>query len=781
MILNSLKKHKVKSFLICAVLVAYYFCLPNPLFVVPRATVVESSEGVLLGAQIARDGQWRFPVSDSVPYKFKESLLQFEDAYFYKHPGFNPVSIVKAFVKNVQSGGVKRGASTITQQVIRLSRQGKKRSYAEKIIELVLATRLEWRFSKDKILNLYASNAPFGGNVVGLDAASWRYFGRKSHELSWSESATLAVLPNAPSMIYPGKNKIKLRLKRNRLLKKLWKHQIIDSLTYTLACSELLPSRPHSLPNTAPHLVSELKKMNEGARVKSTLKIALQTRVNGIVKKHYDVLSQNQIHNIAVLVVEVATRNVVAYVGNSPTTNEHQKDVNIIKKPRSTGSILKPFLYAAMLDSGELLPNSLVVDVPTHLGSYMPENFNKKYDGVVPASEALARSLNVPAVGMLQSFGVQRFLGSLNQLNFKSIANNADYYGLSLILGGAECNLWDLCKNFAAFSSTINHYDQFYGDYFSKEFSELNLYENVKMDFGIASKEKTVFDAGSIYFTYNALLHVNRPVEDVNWQYFESAKKIAWKTGTSFGFRDAWAVGSTPEYVVGVWVGNADGEGRPGLIGTKVAAPIMFDIFDLLPSKDWFEMPFDELSTSEICVMSGLLATEICPETEHVFIPRSGLNSIACFYHKWVHVDEKEEYQVNFSCEPLSNITHKSWFVLPAIQAYYYKKKHPLFKALPPFREDCMTGSVSVMDFISPKNNATIVLSKTLEGNSSELIVQLVHSQPDVSVHWYLDDWYIGTTKIIHEMAVRPTIGSHTVSVVDSKGNDKKIIIEISK
>ncbi len=780
MILKIFHKHRFKTLLIGVLLIAYYFCLPNPLFTAPTTTVIESSEGDLLGAHIARDGQWRFPVSDSVPYKFKECIVLFEDAYFYKHPGFNPVSILKAFIVNVKAGSVKRGGSTITQQVIRLSRHGKKRSYLEKALELVLATRLEWRLSKDDILKLYASKAPFGGNVVGIDAAAWRYFGRKPHQLSWSESATLAVLPNAPSMIYPGRNKKRFKQKRNRLLKKLWEHHKIDSLTYQLACEESLPSKPHALPRLAPHLLSKINRLNEGKKVKTSLDFRLQKRVNSIVKQHYEILSQNQINNIAVLVVDVKTRKVLAYVGNSPTSSEHQKDVDIISKNRSTGSILKPFLYTAMLDAGDLLPRTLVLDIPTYIGSYHPVNFNQKYDGVVPASEALARSLNVPAVRMLQSYGVDRFLGKLEQMKFSGISQNADYYGLSLILGGAECNLWDLCKNFAAFSSTINHYDHYYGSYFSKEFSELNLFADKSLDFGKESKEKTLFDAGSIYMTYDALLQVNRPATEGNWKFYESAKKVAWKTGTSFGFRDAWAVGTTADYVVGVWVGNADGEGRPGLIGTKVAAPILFEIFDLLPETDWFIKPFDALSKEPICRESGALATGICPQIDSVFVQLSGLKTAPCTYHKWVHLDKSEKYQVNFSCESLSNITHRSWFVLSPIEGYYYKNKHPLFEPLPPYRGDCVSENRSVMDFVYPLNNSIIVLSKNIKEESGSLVLKLVHAYSDASVHWYLDAKYIGTTTVIHEMMVHPTIGRHVVYVVDTKGNEKKIIIEIS-
>lgn len=368
-----IKKYKVNYLSIVLLLIAYYFCLPKQLFKDPTATVITSSNNDLLGAQIAKDGQWRFPHNDSIPEKFKTCILHFEDEYFYKHPGFNPVSIAKALRDNLKSGGVKRGGSTLTQQVIRLSRKGQNRSYVEKLKELILATRLELRESKDKILAYYSSNAPFGGNVVGLDAASWRYFNRNANDLSWAESATLAVLPNAPSLIYPGKNQERLLKKRNRLLKKLLSNAIIDSLTYNLAIIEGLPQKPYPLPQIAPHLLQKVSKSHYGQFVKTSINKPLQEQVNHIVKAHYNQLSQNEIYNAAVLVLDVKNRHVLAYVGNTPTDKTHQNEVDIIDKPRSTGSILKPFLYAAMLDSGDLLPHTLVLMYPHSLEITTPK------------------------------------------------------------------------------------------------------------------------------------------------------------------------------------------------------------------------------------------------------------------------------------------------------------------------------------------------------------------------------------------------------------------------
>ncbi|MCK7589347.1 penicillin-binding protein 1C [Subsaxibacter sp. CAU 1640] len=779
--INYIKRHKIKSAIIFILLVVYYFCLPRQLFKDPTATVITSDRNELLGAMIAKDGQWRFPHNDSIPEKFKTCIIQFEDEYFYKHPGFNPVSIFKAIQENIKSNDVKRGGSTLTQQVIRLSRKNQSRTYFEKIKEIILATRLEFRASKEKILSYYSSNAPFGGNVVGLDAASWRYFNRDANDLSWAESATLAVLPNAPSLIYPGKNQETLLNKRNRLLQKLLQNNIIDSLTYDLSIAEELPQKPYALPQIAPHLLQKVALTNTGEHIKTSLKKSLQEQTNRIVSNHYNLLKQNEIHNIAVLVLDVNTRKVLAYVGNSPTDSEHQKDVDVIDKPRSTGSILKPFLYAAMLDAGDILPNTLVADVPTQFGSYNPENYDQGYDGAVPASRALSRSLNVPAVRMLQEFGLDRFHHYLEALKLKDLKYNANHYGLSLILGGAESNLWDLCKSYAALSSTLNHFNESSSEYFSNEFVEPTYLEDGYVDFGRKSSEKSLFDAGSIYLTYESLKDVNRPEGDDNWEFYDSSKQIAWKTGTSFGFRDAWAIGTTKDYVVGVWVGNADGEGRPGLVGVQTAAPILFDVFDLLPNSDWFAKPFDEMQEVSICKKSGYRASPTCDDIEQKYVQVSGLKTAPCPFHKLVHLDKNEQFQVNSSCEDISTMVHKSWFVLPPLMEYYYKAKNPFYKSLPRFREDCLGENAVTIQFIYPNDNNVIFLPKDFNGKPNDLILKVAHSKPESLVYWYLDSTFLGTTKDIHEFAMQPTYGKHLLTVVDEFGNEAKRWIEISQ
>lgn len=777
-IINWIKKNRIKSSIAFLLLVVYYFSLPGTLFQEPYSTVIESKEGELLGAKIARDGQWRFPAQDSIPYKFKKCIVYFEDEHFYHHPGFNPIAMLNAMKQNNAAGKVVRGGSTLTQQVIRLSRKGKSRTYLEKIIEIILATRLEMRYSKEAILGLYVAHAPFGGNVVGLEMASWRYFGVQSHQLSWAQCATLAVLPNAPSLIYPGKNQQKLREKRDRLLLKLQKGAVIDRQTYELSIAEALPGKPFDLPQMAPQLLQRVVSNHEGRRVKTTVEVELQNRVNQIAKYYYNQYKQNEVYNLAILVVDISNRNIISYVGNSPTDSNHQKDVDIIDAPRSTGSILKPLLYAAMLDDGELLPNTLVPDIPTQISGYTPQNYNLTFDGAVPAHRALSRSLNIPAVLMLQDFGVNNFYEELQKFKLRDISKAPDHYGLSLILGGAESNLWDLCRTYAGLSSTVDYFNANQGKYRAKEFAELNILHDFKTDFGQESNQKTVLGAGSIWLTYNAMEEVNRPEGDEAWKFYDSALKIAWKTGTSFGNRDAWAIGANTRYVVGVWVGNATGEGRPTLTGVTSAAPILFDVFNLLPRKKWFATPSKDLREVEVCALSGYLAQENCPKLNQL-VALKGSTTAICPFHKIVHLDKEEQFRVNSSCENVENIVVKNWFILPPVMEWYYKSHHIEYQSLPPFRADCATTTTASMDFIYPKTNSKIYLTKDFNSKIQPVILKIAHSQRETKLFWYVDNVFKGVTKTFHEMPVTVNSGIHYITVADENGNEIHRKIEI--
>lgn len=755
-------------------IIFYWFSLSKELFNDPYSTILQSKDGQLLSASIARDGQWRFPETDSVPNKFTEALITFEDKRFYSHPGIDIFSLARAFKQNINARKVVSGGSTISMQVIRLSRKGQSRTFLEKLIEIILATRLEIRYSKEEILALYASHAPFGGNVVGIEAACWRYFGTTPNDISWSQAALLAVLPNAPSLIHPGKNREILKLKRDALLDKLTLSGKLDKLTNSLAKEEPIPDSPYPLPRFATHLLTRAAKDGLAeSKTTSTIDYNLQLRVEEILLLHHQRLSANQIYNGAAVIIDVPTGAVLAYAGNVNSKEKHENDVDIITSPRSTGSILKPFLYAAMLDEGKMLPKTLLPDIPVLINGFSPKNFSHVYDGAVPADKALIRSLNIPAVHMLKDYRYEKFHMLLKKMGMTTLTKAPDHYGLSLILGGAEGTLWDITGMYASMARTLNNYFEHPGinRYIKSDFHAPHYVRN-QYDFAKRELELTSWlSAASIYSTFEALKEVYRPGEETGWRYFHNTKKIAWKTGTSFGFRDGWAVGVTPRYAVGVWVGNADGEGRPGLTGTDAAAPIMFDIFTLLPQSKWFNLPQPEMHEVTICTTSGYRASPLCTATEISWIAKQGLTTISCPYHRTVHLTKDLKYQVHDGCAPLHEMTHLSWFILPPVQEFYYKTSNISYKTLPPFKNNCEVSKMNnIMDMIYPKENTKIYIPKEIDGKPGSSIFELAHRNPNATVYWHLDGNFIGVTKKTHHFPIHPENGKHTLIVIDENG-----------
>lgn len=746
---------------------------PMPRFRAPLSTVVEARDGTLLGARIAGDGQWRFPGGSTVPDKFEKSIITFEDRYFRFHPGINPVATVRALVQNIKAGKTVRGGSTITMQVARLSQGNRKRTYSAKFTEMLSALKLELFRSKKAIFLMYASNAPFGGNTVGLEAAAWRYTGKPPSDLTWSEAAALAILPNAPSLVFPGRNSETLKSKRNSLLTKLYKRGFLDSLTLTLAIDEPVLGEPEPLPSYAPHLTDYFYNRNRGERIRTTIDVEIQKKAVEIINSRQRELSENYIFNSACMITDVETGDVLAYVGNSTLeeTREHGGDVDIIRSLRSTGSILKPILYAAMQQSGEILPNSLVADVPTRFPGFSPKNSDRSYRGAVAAGTALSQSLNIPAVKMLQKYNPERFLEILHKTGFTTFSKSADYYGLSLILGGGETSLWELTGVYASLSRVLNRYlgEKRYdgNDYHApllvhpENHSPTNLRD-----------DSPVLSASSIWLTYEALRHVNRPESETGWQYFASSPNVAWKTGTSFGFRDSWAVGTTPKYVAGVWAGNGSGEGRPGLTGISAAAPVLFDLIKMMPETDWFKTPYDELTTIRVCSQSGFREGSDCPETEEIMACEGGLKSEACPFHRIVHLNKSKTFRVNSECASPDDMLNMPWFVLPPAMEYFYRQKHAGYQPLPPLAPGCYDSkSTPSMEFIYPTPGVKIFIPRDQTGALTRVIPEVAHRNPSRKIFWHLDDKYIGTTRYIHQTEILAGKGDHILTVVDEEGN----------
>lgn len=768
-----------------------YPILNEPLFSNRYSAVLYDKDDYLLCAKIADDGQWRFPSEEKTSLRFATALTLFEDKRFYYHKGIDIKAIIRAIYKNLKTMSVKSGGSTITMQVARLYCKNQPRTIGQKIYEIIISYLLEKKFSKDEILAMYASNAPFGGNVVGLETASWRYFGRKPPELSWAENCLLAVLPNSPALIHPGKNRSILRKKRDKLLDKLYLNNIIDMETLTLSKAENIPQKPVEFPQNGLHLLTRLlnetKNSGKNGRFefRTTLSQNLQQAVLTILERYKNHLEGNNINNAAALVVEIESGRVLAYAGNyNPLKdNKNGNHVDVINSSRSSGSILKPFLYAAMLSSGEILPKALVADIPVKIGSYSPKNFNKGYVGAVSADRALAKSLNIPAIKMLQSYGVNRFIHLLRRVGLTTVNRSANNYGLSLILGGCEAKLFELTGIYASMARTLNNYNAT-GKYSKADFHPPVFFESDILRNLNYIENSSIFTASSIWFTFQSMLDVDRPSEESNWQMFSSGRKIAWKTGTSFGFRDGWAIGVSPDYAVGVWIGNASGEGRPELTGIKTAAPVLFDIFKLLPApENWFSPPYEDMIYAEICSKSGYLASEICSETKNTLIPKNGIHFKKCPYHQLVHLDSTGKYQVNSDCEKPSLIQSVPWFILPPAMEFYYKSKNNSYKTLPPFRDDCkqmlLSNPNKVMEVIYPKTFTKIYVPKELDGTTGSTVFEVAHRKNGMTVFWHIDNKFVCQTKGFHHTALNPGPGIHTLTLVDEDGETLVIKFEI--
>lgn len=724
-----------------ALLLLWLFCLPRDLFEdTAYATVVTDRNGHLLGARIADDGQWRFPPSDSLPQKFVTALIEFEDRTFYRHIGVSPRAIIRAAVQNIQGGRVVSGGSTITMQVIRLSRQ-KPRTLWQKAVEIFMATRLEARCSKEEILRLYAAHAPFGGNVVGIDAAMWRYLGNDGSELSWAEAATLAVLQNAPASIHLARNRDALLAKRNRLLHRLCERGYISAPECELSAEEPLIGEPYPMPQYAPHLVERLNTTRHGERIRTPIDLPLQKRLEDVAARWSAELSAEGVNDLAAVVVDVRSGEVVAYCGNSDMSREREgRWVDIARAPRSSGSILKPLLYCAALQEGTLLPQMLLPDVPTDFGGFAPKNFDGAFSGAVPADEALSLSLNVPNVHLLKEFGTMRFADLLKRAGLSSLNRPDNRYGLSLVLGGAEVRLAEIVQLYADMAAAYQ---------------------------GIDSARLAHFpfaDRVALYATFEAMRNVNRP-DQMDWRRATSTRQIAWKTGTSYGSRDSWAIGLTPEYAVGVWAGNANGSAAPDLTGARTAGPVMFDLFNLLPATGWFDAPDTaDGITVTLCRHSGHIAGRNCTETVQALVPRNALKSRACHY-----------------CQELvaaDNAETERRFVLPPVMEHYYRQSHSSYQSAA-LTAAQTTASVDVqpMRFIYPTDGCVVSLPVQADGTRAALNCSVAHNDSAAEIFWHLDNSYLGSTKDIHQMSVQLNSGVHRITVVDSSGYEQNISV----
>lgn len=708
--------------------------IDGPVLAPVYSEVVWSDGSEILSARVARDGQWRFPPSDFQSPKFEQALLEYEDHRFYDHFGVDLIALGRAIWRNLSSGKVTSGASTLTMQLARMSARSYSRPHPRtmyyKLKELVQAIQLEWRYSKRELLRLYMNHAPLGGNIVGIHAASWKYFGSSPSELSWAEAATLAVLPNNPSFIHLDSKRDILRDKRNRLLHTLNQKGFINSNQLKLALSEKLPQAPLIFRDDAPHYLSTSHRSQ-------SIRKDLQREVQHLLNRYVQSLSSSGIHNAGALVIDLKTMKPLVYVGNQTYTTENARYVDMIQAFRSPGSTLKPFLYASGLQEGLILPQTLLPDYATRFGNYRPQNYTQEYYGAVPAWKALSESLNIPAVYLLQMLGVAKFQENLNTWGFNHLQTLDKYFGLTLALGGAETSLWELVHAYGRLSLS-------------------------------AQAQDSVIPQGVALQVVKTLLRVNKPTEAQIWENLGYNSPLAWKTGTSWGFRDAWAIGVTSRFALGVWVGNADGEGRPGLTGVQKAAPLLFQIAKTLPtSPSWPERTSDETHHLMICQNSGFQAGPDCPQS---LVPAhaSSARLELCPYHQRVQVNQQAQ-RVHSKCHDFSEAQDTIIFEMPPKMSHYYKAHHPDALAQLPWSPQCPI-KIKQFSINYPDEGAALILPKKSKNSMGEFILEASHLDSQARLYWFLNEDYLGVTREIHQQTLDLQPGSYRLSVQDQNG-----------
>ena len=724
--------------------------------------MVKDTKGEMLRIFLNTNQQWCLPPEDTieVPEKLEQAVLYYEDQYFHYHPGMNPVSLVRAIVQNTRNKKVVSGASTISMQLVRL-KIPRERTVFNKFIEILTAFRYEAHMSKDKILKAYLDHAPYGGNIIGYRTAALKYFNKEAAELSWAEAATLAVLPNSPSLINPSANPELLEQKRNGLLQKLLNKEVIDSISYRLAINEEIPDQTNSFRIFAPHLTRKISASEPKTRiVNTTIDKELQDYCEYICKLYSQNLKMFGVPNISLLVVETKTGKVRSYVGSQEFFDfESNGQVDGVMAPRSSGSTLKPLLYSLSMDDGIVLPKTLIKDIPTYFQAFSPSNADKKYNGVATAEEALIRSLNIPAVRLLNSYGLYNYYVFLQQAGVSTLFRTAEDYGLPLIIGGAEVNLWDLVMLYRGLANdgifTANTY--------------------LKNETGNLSGSAQLISPGACTLTLNILRDLKRPGIEYYWKRFNNQDAIAWKTGTSYGQKDAWAVGVTPEWTIGIWVGNFTGEGNVNISGASSAGPLLFEVFNYLPKSPdnaWFKSKEEDFKEVVLCEETGFQAGENCPHKIGTKGPSHMKSLKLCPYHKKLYTNASYSHEVCSYCWD-SDYTSNNYLIFPSEVSYYLKKRGQFVENVPLHNPACTkTGSMVPIQIVYPLDSAQIWVPRDFGGEQQRIVARCTHQSDSGLIYWYLNDNYLGTTRQKHTMSICPQPGKNKFLISDEQGNN---------
>ena len=805
------------------------FPLPKARLHPPSSQIVLDRNGEWLRAFLANDGMWRMSENNNtVSPLLHQAMLTAEDKWFYYHFGINPVSIATALYDNMKAGEVVRGGSTITMQLARLM-EPKARNVPNKLIEMFRAIQLELAYSKSEILNFYFNMLPYGGNIVGTGAASRLYFNKPQHAISLGEAALLAAIPNSPEGLRPDKFPENARKARAKILDRLLARRQISKQQWQEALQEPIPTKRYPLPFNAPHLSRMLVKGNRwdnetiadgriyttiDAKVQETaahiLREYLKAAAAGIVNHH---LQSHSASTGAIVVMDTQSRQVLAMVGSHDFfDHDASGQVNGALAPRSPGSALKPFVYALAIEQGLITPETLLFDVPVTYSGYEPTNYDGIYNGYVTAHQALARSLNVPAVNLnarLKDITLHAFL---KQAGITTLVPTQKY-GLSMVLGGCEVNLLELTTLYAGLANmgefapyqivVSGQQSRMLRSENSQHKSENRLAESQRLK--AEGSSQRLFREETSFIITEMLTTSQLPTNTVkNPEAFESTMnlpKIAWKTGTSYGHRDAWCIGYSPKLTIGIWLGNFDGKGSPMLSGADAATPILFALFSALTGQDthrWFTKP-EQLKTREVCALTGAVPSPHCPaHKSDVYIP--GISSVAiCAIHKRIYVDGDTGYSLCSHCRNLptaastegaendttrtahNSVETKIFEEWPAEAATWLAKNGFAVPVLPEHNPLC-TGTIAgtAPVILSPTEDTVYYIRDGVPLAHQKIQLSASTSNRTQQLFWFLDGELIFKGNAGEQYWLTPVKGEHTLTCVDAEGRSASRPLNIS-
>lgn len=702
--------------------------------------VVLDRKGEILSVFLNSEEEFHIKYDGEVPETLKTAVINYEDKKFYSHSGVDYPRILKSFFNNM-TGRKKMGASTISMQVVKLL-EPKKRTYFNKLVEVVKAYKLESEFSKEEILKIYLNNVPYGSNIVGYSGAIKMYFNKEVKDLSYAEATLLAVLPNSPGILNLKKNNDKLETKRNRLLKTLLDRKLIDERQYKFSLLEKFPNKIYYYEKKAPQFSIFLKNRYPEKIIKSTLDYNLQKKLEKIVHDYSNAMKDVGINNAAVLVVNNKTKEVLAYVASQDFYDKRNNgEIDGLQAKRSPASLLKPFLFALSIDDGLIVPDSIYPDVPIYFGNFYPKNSSNTFTGMVKIEEALIKSLNIPFVKLLSDYGVDRFYYFLeNNDNYPE--DRFDKYGLSLILGTREMRPVDIGKLYIGLAN--------YG-------KVSNLKYTLTED---KPKEYQQFSRGASYLTLEILSRVVRPG---NEKLYSEQRPISWKTGTSYGMKDAWSVGVSPDYTVLVWLGNFNQKSIFSLSGVETAGNLLFKVFNIVDiNSKTFEKPTDDLKEIEIDEKTGYRKFYDI-ESKKVFYPKDAKLLRISPYYKKIFVDEND-MEIDSRSPNFDKRKEKIVIEYPIEVSNYF--------FLNGVREN------KNVKIAYPVQNLNIFVPKDFDGYKK--VAMKLYNPNNEYVYWYLDEDYVGYSNE-KEKFFELDIGKHKLTIITENGAREEVKFNINK